>query len=152
MYKGYYDSPIGLIEVTADDIRLLSVTFVEEKGVVNENDLVQDGLLQLSRYFNGELTVLNSPSLDRGTPFQQTVWTTLTKIPFGTTYTYTEVAQQLQKETAVRAVGNAIGKNRFAILVPCHRVLGKNGAMTGFAWGTWRKEWLLAHEKNHSQQ
>ena len=152
MYRGYYESPIGLIEVTADDTRLLSVIFVEEKQTTNENNCVKEGLLQLSRYFKGEMTDLHSSSLATGTPFQHTVWKALTQIPFGTTYTYSEIAQQLQKESAVRAVGNAIGKTRFAILVPCHRVLGKNGTMTGFAWGTWRKEWLLAHEKNHSQQ
>lgn len=152
MYKGYFESPIGLIEVSADDTRLLSVIFAEEKGTANENDYVKDGLHQLSRYFKGEMEGLHSPSLETGTPFQQTVWTALTQIPFGTTHTYSEIAQQLQKETAVRAVGNAIGKNRLAILVPCHRVIGKNGALTGFAWGTWRKEWLLSHEKNHSQK
>lgn len=152
MYRGYFESPIGLIEVTANETRLLSVIFVEERGIANENDRVKDGLLQLSRYFKGEMTDLHTPSLETGTLFQQTVWTALSLIPVGTTNTYSEIAQQLQKESAVRAVGNAIGKNRLAILVPCHRVIGKNGAMTGFAWGTWRKEWLLAHEKNHSQQ
>lgn len=152
MYRGYYESPIGLIEVSANDTRLLSVIFVDEKNTVNENDFVKHVLLQLSNYFKGEMTELHSPSLATGTPFQQTVWTALTKIPFGTTHTYSDIAKQLQKETAVRAVGNAIGKNRFAILIPCHRVIGKKGAMTGFAWGTWRKEWLLAHEKNHSQK
>lgn len=152
MYRGYYESPIGLIEVTADDTRLLSVIFVEEKQTTNENNCVKESLLQLSRYFKGEMTDLHSSSPATGTPFQHSVWKALTQIPFGTTYTYSEIAQQLQKETAVRAVGNAIGKNRLAILVPCHRVVGKNGAMTGFAWGTWRKEWLLTHEKNHSQK
>lgn len=152
MFRGYYDSPIGLMEVSADASRVLSVLFVEERETSNENDIVKEILLQLESYFRGETKEFNSISISSGTPFQQTVWTALTQVPFGTTNTYSDIAQQLQKESAVRAVGTAIGKNRLAILVPCHRVLGKNGSMTGFAWGTWRKEWLLSHEKNHSQK
>ncbi len=152
MFRGYYDSPIGMIEVTADATSVLSVLFVEERDTPNENELVKEILLQLESYFKGETKEFNSISISSGTPFQQTIWTALKKIPFGTTNTYSDIAQQLNKDTAVRAVGTAIGKNRLAILVPCHRVIGKNGSMTGFAWETWRKEWLLAHEKNHSQK
>ena len=65
---------------------------------------------------------------------------------------YSEIAHRIQKQKAVRAVGTAIGKNKLALIVPCHRVVGKNGALSGFAWGSWRKEWLLEHEKNHSQK
>lgn len=152
MFRGYYDSPIGMIEVTADATSVLSVLFVEERDTPNENELVKEILLQLESYFKGKTKEFNSLSISSGTPFQQTIWTALKKIPFGTTNTYSDIAQQLNKDTAVRAVGTAIGKNRLAILVPCHRVIGKNGSMTGFAWETWRKEWLLAHEKNHSQK
>ncbi|MFX3673069.1 MAG: methylated-DNA--[protein]-cysteine S-methyltransferase [Paenisporosarcina sp.] len=150
MFRGYYESPIGFIEVLADDENVHSVLFVEEINNSNENHIVKQILLQLDFYFKGNLNEFDSPSMSSGTPFQQTVWTALTEIPFGTTTTYSDIAHLLNNEKAVRAVGTAIGKNKLAILVPCHRVVRKNGSMTGFAWGTWRKEWLLQHEKNHS--
>ena len=152
MFRGYYDSPIGFIEVIADDEKVNSVLFVEEIQSANENHIVKLVLQELDFYFKGETKHICSLSISSGTPFQQTVWTTLTHIPFGTTTTYSNIASQLNNEKAVRAVGTAIGKNQLAILVPCHRVLGKNGSLTGFAWGTWRKEWLIQHEKNHSQR
>ena len=152
MFKGYYDSPIGFIEVMADDEKVISVLFVEEINSSNENHIVKQVLLHLDFYFKGETKHIFPSSISSGTPFQQTVWTTLTQIPFGTTTTYSNIASRLNNEKAVRAVGTAIGKNQLAILVPCHRVLGKNGSLTGFAWGTWRKEWLILHEKNHSQR
>ena len=152
MFRGYYDSPIGIIEVVADDEKVNSVLFVEEINSSNENHIVKQVLQQLDYYFKGETIHISPLSISSGTPFQQTVWTSLTQIPFGTTTTYSEIASRLNNEKAVRAVGTAIGKNQLAILVPCHRVLGKNGSLTGFAWGTWRKEWLIQHEKNHSQR
>lgn len=151
MFRGYYESPIGLIEVTADDKTVHSVLFVEEKNSFNENHIVQQLLLQLDTYFKGDIKNFHSASFSAGTPFQHSVWRALTQIPFGTTTSYSEIAHQLNNEKAVRAVSSAIGKNKLAIVVPCHRVVGKNGAMAGFAWGTWRKEWLIQHEKNHSQ-
>jgi len=152
MFREYYDSPIGIIEVVADDEKVNSVLFVEEINSSNENHIVKQVLQQLDYYFKGETIHISPLSISSGTPFQQTVWTSLTQIPFGTTTTYSDIASRLNNEKAVRAVGTAIGKNQLAILVPCHRVLGKNGSLTGFAWGTWRKEWLIQHEKNHSQR
>ena len=152
MFREYYDSPIGIIEVVADDEKVNSVLFVEEINSSNENHIVKQVLHQLDYYFKGETKHISPLSISSGTPFQQTVWTSLTQIPFGTTTTYSDIASRLNNEKAVRAVGTAIGKNQLAILVPCHRVLGKNGSLTGFAWGTWRKEWLIQHEKNHSQR
>lgn len=150
MFTGYVESPIGFIEVKATQSSLLSVLFVEEQQPSNENDIVKHFKQQIAAYFKGQLTYFTFPQLN-GTPFQLQVWSELTHIPYGETSTYSEIAHVIQREKAVRAVGTAIGKNKLALVIPCHRVIGKNGALTGFAWETWRKEWLLAHEKNHSQ-
>jgi len=150
MFTGYVETPIGFIEVKANQSSLLSVLFVEEKLQNHENDIVTHFTQEIEAYFKGQLTNFTFPSLN-GTHFQCQVWSELAHIPYSETNTYSEIAHTIQKEKAVRAVGTAIGKNNFAIVIPCHRVIGKNGALTGYAWGTWRKEWLLTHEKNHSQ-
>ena len=101
----------------------------------------------LARYCAGELHVIDSlPVASVGTPFQQQVWEELRKIPCGTTITYGELALRLGSPTASRAVGMANGSNPISIVVPCHRVIGANGALTGYAGGVQRKAWLLAHE------
>ncbi len=150
MFIGYVSSPIGLIEIKASHSALVSVQFVEAQQISSENGIVQHFMNEIEAYFKGQLTQFTSPELT-GTPFQHQVWDYLTHIPYGETSTYSQVAQMIQRERAVRAVGTAIGKNKLALVVPCHRIVGKNGDISGFAWGTWRKEWLLAHEKNHSQ-
>ncbi len=108
---------------------------------------------KLSLYFAGELSVLDSlPVAAIGTPFQQQVWRALREIPCGTTITYGELASKLGRPGASRAVGMANGSNPISIVVPCHRVIGANGALTGYAGGVQRKAWLLAHEGALPQQ
>ena len=151
MYRGYTESPIGLIEVTATENELVSVLFVDEKQLSLENEVINHYLNEITAYFKGDLKHFSIPPMN-GTAFQSEVWNELIRIPYGDRISYSEIAHRIQKQKAVRAVGTAIGKNKLALIVPCHRVVGKNGALSGFAWGSWRKEWLLEHEKNHSQK
>lgn len=102
--------------------------------------------LQLQRYFRGHSQTFDLPLAWHGTPFQQAAWTVLRTIPFGQTISYAEQAQRLGRAAAVRAVGAANGKNPLPIVVPCHRVIGKNGALVGFGGGLAAKQWLLQHE------
>jgi methylated-DNA-[protein]-cysteine S-methyltransferase len=104
---------------------------------------------EFSEYFDGKRTSFSYPIDFHGTPFQQSVWNALNNIPFGSTHTYSEVADILQKPKSVRAVATAIGANPILITVPCHRVIGKNGKLTGFRGGLEMKEKLLAIEKHH---
>lgn len=149
MFTGYIDSPIGIIEVKASDLMLLSVLFVDEKQPSVENDIVKHFTQEIDAYFKGQLTNFTRP-LVKGTPFQLQVWDELAQIPYGETSTYSQISQMIQREKAFRAVGTAIGKNKLALVIPCHRVVGKNGSIAGFTWETWRKEWLLSHEKGLS--
>src|SRR5205807_4847601 len=102
---------------------------------------------QLAEYFAGERRQFDVPLKLAGTPFQQRVWLELARIPFGTTITYAELAQRLGRPTASRAVGHANGRNPISIIVPCHRVIGADGKLTGYAGGLDKKQWLLAWER-----
>jgi AraC family transcriptional regulator of adaptative response/methylated-DNA-[protein]-cysteine methyltransferase len=102
---------------------------------------------ELRSYFDGRLTGFSVPVAPRGTPFQERVWNELRRIPHGTTISYEELAYRIGQPTAVRAVANANGQNRVNILIPCHRVIGKNGELTGYGGGLWRKRLLLDLEQ-----
>ncbi len=102
---------------------------------------------QLSEYFDGKRKEFGIPLVLAGTPFQQQVWGELQKIPYGSTRSYKEQSMALKNLGAIRAVGTANGANRIAILIPCHRVIGENGKLTGYGGGLWRKKWLLDLEK-----
>jgi methylated-DNA-[protein]-cysteine S-methyltransferase len=103
---------------------------------------------QLAEYFAGERQAFDVPIKLAGTPFQQHVWRELVRIPFGTTITYAQLAQRIGKPTASRAVGHANGRNPISIIVPCHRVIGAYGKLTGYAGGVDKKQWLLAWEQS----
>jgi len=106
----------------------------------------------LQRYFEGNLAVLDSIPVElNGTPFQKTVWTALRRIPCGSTISYAELARRIGEPRAVRAVGTANGANPVAVIVPCHRVIGADGSLTGYGGGLDRKRWLLAHEGVRTQ-
>ncbi|MDQ7982898.1 MAG: methylated-DNA--[protein]-cysteine S-methyltransferase [Spiroplasma sp.] len=147
---GYYQSPIGLIEIIADD-KIISLGFVTEivdDNLINPNNLViNQCLMQLDQYFKQELTTFNLPLNIKGTPFQELVWKQASKIPYGKTITYQELAQKINKPTAVRAVGSALGKNRLAIFIPCHRVVASNNKIINYFWGKERKLFLQRLEK-----
>lgn len=150
-YIGYYESPIGLIEIAATARGIKSVFFVKmEKRIEeskNSTEALKTSVEQLDEYFRGlrkefQLDI----SLD-GTVFQNQVWEELQKIPYGETISYKELALRIGKEKAIRAVGHANGMNPISIIIPCHRVIGSNGSLTGYGGGLERKKWLINHEK-----
>jgi methylated-DNA-[protein]-cysteine S-methyltransferase len=149
------DSPVGRVLLTGDD-RALTGLYLLDAGehsasVRPEWDRHEDGFpqatAQLAEYFAGTRTEFDVPLAPRGTEFQLAVWAELARIPFGVTRSYGDVALALGKSlVASRAVGLANGRNPISIIIPCHRVIGANGSMTGYGWGVDRKEWLLRHE------
>ncbi|CAM4175500.1 cysteine methyltransferase [Bacillus manliponensis] len=146
MYRGYYKSELGWIEVTANEEAVTSVFFVEERKEENVNEIVQQCLLQLDEYFNKKRTTFSLPLQALGTQFQTTVWDALCTVPYGTSASYLDIATKIGNEKAVRAIGGANSRNPISIIVPCHRIIGKNGKLVGYEGGLWRKEWLLKHE------
>ena len=148
-FKTYYRTEIGAIEILGTAEGVISVNFAEKADLsINEvPECMKQCVSQLDQYFLGKRTAFDLPLLIRGTDFQKKVWDALLTIPYGNTQSYREIAVRIGHENAFRAVGNANNKNRFAIIIPCHRVIGTNGDLTGYASGIWRKQWLLAHEK-----
>lgn len=143
----YYESPIGLVELGGTDRILTSLYFVEvRRAVAHPTPLLKLAVRQLQEYFELERRKFELPLEMAGTEFQQSVWQTLQKVDFGTTMTYQDIAIALEKPKAIRAVGAANGQNPISIIVPCHRIIGSNGKLTGYGGGLWRKEWLLKHE------
>jgi len=148
MYYSYYNSPVGIIEISASDHILSGVDFVKETGSDKESNSITESLrLQIHQYFIGERTEFKVDIEFGGTDFQNRVWKELTQIPFGQTITYKELAQRVDSSKAYRAVGNANNKNRYAIVVPCHRVIGSSGKLVGYAGGIDIKKFLIEHEK-----
>lgn len=113
---------------------------------------LQECAQQLTEYFKGDRNVFNLKLSAKGTPFQQNVWSNLLTIPYGKTITYLEQAKQIGNVKSIRAVAAANAKNPLWIIIPCHRVIGSNGSLTGYAGGLWRKKWLLNHESNLKQE
>lgn len=144
--RDYFDSPIGLLEIEADDTHLLSISFAAQKSSSSPSKITSLAVNELEDYFNGMLNKFNVPVKMTGTLFQNKVWNELKEIPFGTSVSYTDLALKLGDLKAIRAVGTANGKNKIPIIIPCHRVIGKNGDLVGFSGGLHRKKWLLKHE------
>jgi methylated-DNA-[protein]-cysteine S-methyltransferase len=155
----YVDSPIGRLMLTTDGTALtgLYMNLYRNKPTklpTLSDDWVQNATIdplpaaarQLKEYFAGKRREFNLPLRMQGTEFQQRVWRELTKIPFGETRSYGELAKLLNIPNGSRAVGLANGRNPIAVIVPCHRVIGADGSLTGFGGGIDRKEWLLSHE------
>jgi len=150
-YASVIESPIGKITILADDDFVYAVTFAEKDidGLL-ENDLTKNVVKQLKDYFKGDLKDFNFSMKQKGTEFQQEVWQNLLAIPYGETTSYSKFAAH--NPLAIRAIAAANGKNNIAIVVPCHRVIGSNGKLVGYAGGLWRKKWLLQHEREISLQ
>lgn len=147
MFVVYYQSPIGVVEITGDTAGIYSLDFVESPRYVSApSPILEEAQSQLSAYFEGALKRFDLPLVLQGTEFQQLVWRQVLKIPFGFFASYQEVATAISRPRATRAVGAANGKNPISIIVPCHRVIGSDGSLTGYGGGLWRKEWLLRHE------
>ena len=153
MYYTNYDSPMGEIVLTANDDGLTALAFTQGKSplILDESyrkqpSIFTDVILQLDEYFLGERTNFHLPLAPAGTPFQQKVWQALMQIKQGETKTYAWLAKKIKNEKAVRAVGTANGANPIALIIPCHRVIGSNGKLTGYAGGLGLKAKLLMHE------
>ncbi|MEJ5350243.1 MAG: methylated-DNA--[protein]-cysteine S-methyltransferase [Melioribacteraceae bacterium] len=150
-YIAYYDSPIGKIRITADEDSITTLYFIlEMDGIELEpmliNEPLEKCLEQLDLYFKGELREFDLKLNPSGTEFQKKVWNEVLKIPYGKTKSYLELSQMLGNEKSIRAVARANGENKIAIIIPCHRVVGSDKSLTGYAAGIWRKKWLLDHE------
>ena len=144
---GIVESPIGLIEIKATVGAITSLEFVELPGEdERRSPIVEEAIQQLSAYFDGTRRDFDLPLSLQGTDFQRLVWQQLLTIPYGQITFYHDLAEAIGKPKAVRAVGAANGQNPISIIVPCHRVIGSDGSLTGYGGGLWRKEWLLKHE------
>ena len=144
----YLDTQFGILEVCANQDGIVSIGFVQQKcKYVSKCLHTKQALTQLTEYFAGKRTQFNLNLNAKGTNFQQQVWRQLTTIEYGQTCSYADIAKGIHNPKAVRAVGAANGRNPLAIVVPCHRVIGSNGKLTGYAWGTSIKAGLLALEK-----
>jgi methylated-DNA-[protein]-cysteine S-methyltransferase len=151
-FTTYITSPLGTLEIVGNEIEINATNFkenVENQGTNFDNlpQLMQRCIGQLQAYFEGVLQVFDFPISQKGTDFQQKVWAELLNIPFGKTCSYLALSRKIGDEKSIRAVGTTNGKNQLAIIVPCHRVIGSNGDLTGYAGGLWRKRWLLEHEQ-----
>ena len=148
----YYQSPIGLIKISGNESFISEVIFIDniQKPPASQKKqiptLVIHAIEQLIQYFNSDRRVFDLPLQQTGTPFQQSVWYELQNIPFGKTISYLELSRRLGDTKAIRAAASANGKNNICIIVPCHRVIGSNNDLIGYAGGLWRKKWLLDME------
>ena len=147
-------SPLGFTKITGDEEGVASISILnsDEKTTDIIPLALEDCVHQLNEYFDGKRTQFDLTLNPEGTDFQKKVWNALQTIPYGKTCSYLELSQQLGDVKAIRAVANANGRNPLWIVVPCHRVIGSDGSLTGYAGGLYRKQWLLEHESPYKQQ
>ena len=145
-----------MLEIIGSDEGIESVLFVDSPAAeltFSDHPLALECGIELKEYFQGERSAFSVQIAPKGTVFQQLVWNELVKIPFGKKRSYREIAVAVGNERMIRAVGSANARNPIAIIIPCHRVIGADGSLTGYAGGLWRKEWLLEHEASkHAPQ
>ncbi len=154
MEIAHISTPLGIakLEGTVDGLSAISVLNTEETPTDVIPEVLEDAVYQLQEYFEGQRENFNLQLNPQGTPFQQGVWKELLNIPYGKTMSYLDLSKRLGDVKAIRAVAAANGKNPLWIIVPCHRVIGSDGSLTGYAGGLHRKKWLLAHENPVKQQ
>ncbi|MFY7671233.1 methylated-DNA--[protein]-cysteine S-methyltransferase [Tenacibaculum sp. MEBiC06402] len=151
----YYSSPIGTIEVKGNEKEIHSIYFINDDFSTSlevTSGELKKCIQQLDEYFKGKRKEFALTLRPKGTAFQGKVWTELLKVPFGKTRSYLEQSKKLGDVKAIRAVASANGKNPISIIIPCHRIIGSDGSLTGYAGGVWRKKWLLEHESGNKQQ
>ncbi|MGV9002464.1 methylated-DNA--[protein]-cysteine S-methyltransferase [Flavobacterium sp.] len=153
MEIAFINSPLGITKIVGDESGIVEIS-VKDEGVISStipNELLE-AVNQLQDYFNGKRTDFNFRLNPKGTDFQQLVWQELCNIPFGKTISYLDLSKKIGNVKAIRAVASANGKNPLWIVFPCHRVIGIDGSLTGYAGGLWRKKWLIEHENPSPQQ
>lgn len=152
MDEAFYKSPIGILKISANATGICSVEFLKNTEKLDicstetENRHLKSAIREFDLYFSGSLKSFKTSLAATGTPFQKSVWNELAKLSSGSTTHYGAIAEQIGNPRASRAVGLANNRNPLPIFVPCHRVVGKNGSLVGYAGDLWRKEWLLKHE------
>lgn len=151
LYYTYYESPIGLLKIGATESYITELTFIDNKdqivhGEPGISEIIHQCTEQLIEFFQGRRKDFNIPVSQDGTTFQQRVWSELLEIPFGKTISYLDLAKRLGDPKVIRAAASTNGKNKIAIIVPCHRVIGSDKTLVGYSGGLWRKKWLLQHE------
>ena len=150
----YYKTPIGTAKIVGNENGISEVTVIDEAVETSAEipEILKDCVQQLDEYFNRTRKQFDLKLNPQGTDFQKRVWEELLLVPYGITRTYLEQTKQLGDVKAIRAVASANGKNPIWIIIPCHRIIGSDGSLTGYAGGIWRKKWLLEHESPSTQQ
>ena len=149
----FIQTPLGIAKIEGDDNGISVISVTQEGDLSSEIPKnLKNSVTQLNEYFEGKREEFTFKLNPKGTEFQQKVWQELLKIPFGKTMSYLDLSKKLGDVKAIRAVASANGKNPLWIVVPCHRVIGTDGSLTGYAGGLWRKKWLLEHENPLKQQ
>ncbi|HWB25459.1 MAG TPA: methylated-DNA--[protein]-cysteine S-methyltransferase [Chitinophagaceae bacterium] len=151
LYYTYYQSPLGMLKMGGTDAYIAELSYVDNQDQVTHgepgiSEVMHQCTEELIEFFNGKRRVFDIPVYQEGTTFQQRVWAELLNIPFGKTISYLEQAKRVGDAKAIRAVASTNGKNKLAIIVPCHRVIGSDKTLIGYGGGLWRKKWLLQHE------
>jgi methylated-DNA-[protein]-cysteine S-methyltransferase len=148
MATAYHETPLGIVRVITEDGFITSISARDEEYAIEKTDdpVINSVFKQLDEYFAGERKDFDLPIKQQGTHFQQLVWQQLLTIPYGTTISYGQQSRIMNNPLGIRAIASANGQNHLWIVVPCHRVIGSNGSLTGYAGGIWRKKWLLDHE------
>ncbi|MEC4003428.1 methylated-DNA--[protein]-cysteine S-methyltransferase [Flavobacterium sp. SUN052] len=153
MQTAFINSPLGITKIVGDENGISIISILAEGEVSNKIPKeLKEAVTQLQEYFEGKRTDFSFKLNPKGTEFQQKVWQGLLEIPFGKTMSYLDLSKKLGDVKAIRAVASANGKNPLWIVIPCHRVIGTDGSLTGYAGGLWRKKWLLEHENPTNQQ
>jgi len=154
MQQAFIKTPLGIALIAGDENGISKISISDDGNAISGNvpDILKEAVAQIEAYFNGSHTAFTFKLNPQGTDFQKKVWAALLQIPFGTTTSYHKLSVQLGDVKAIRAVASANGKNPLWIVVPCHRVIGSDGSLTGYAGGLWRKKWLLEHETPPVQQ
>jgi methylated-DNA-[protein]-cysteine S-methyltransferase len=153
METAFIKTPLGIAKIVGDAIGIAVISVLDDGNISSTiPDNLKEAVSQLQEYFEGKRTDFTFKLNPTGTEFQQKVWKELLEIPFGKTMSYLELSKKLGDVKAIRAVASANGKNPLWIVVPCHRVIGTDGSLTGYAGGLWRKKWLLEHENPSNQQ
>ena len=149
----FLKTPLGIAKIVGDEDGIATISVHDEgEASIVVPEVLQECVSQLESYFSGERNDFSIKLNPKGTEFQQKVWNALLEIPYGKTRSYLEQSKVLGDVKAIRAVASANGKNPLWIVVPCHRVIGTDGSLTGYAGGLWRKKWLLEHENPTNQQ